>query len=116
MNRKIEVARGMHFEVRVLKTGIRVFPGGEASITGLRRMPFEEGSSLYKSLLKVLRKMVDPDQIEWPPLPDPFGFLTGKQTIPWKLLNPATKKCIRCTPKGDGGVDCVEIPCDPDVS
>lgn len=116
MMRATEKARGIHFEVRRLKGGLRVSPRDKASIAMIEALSFKNGSSLFRAVLARLRKRVDPDQTDWPPLPDPFGFLTGKQTIPWKLLNPAAKRCMVCTPQGDGGVVCVEVACDPNVS
>lgn len=107
----IDKAQKINFEIRSRKGGIRISPLDKDSSAKIGEMSFKEGSSLFRAVLGQLRKLIDPDQVDWPPLPDPFGLLTGKQTIPWKLLNPAAKKCMTCTPSGDGGVTCVEVAC-----
>ncbi len=109
-------AKEFHFDIARTRAGIRLKPASAAQAASLDAMSFAEGTALFRAVVGRMtgrRGMIDPETVDWPPLPDPLGILKGNQTLPWKLLNPAAKKCLRCTPKGgDGGVDCVEVPCD----
>jgi hypothetical protein len=105
---------GIHFEIQPVKLGIRIKPRDAKSLKAIQSLGFSDGASLFRSTAKRilgLKGFVDPDQVTWPPLPDPFGILTGKQTLPWKLLNPAAEKCVICTCVADGGCTCVMGEC-----
>lgn len=104
----------LRFEVQPTKAGIRLKPRDVETLKAINVLGFSDGASLFRTTVKRvlgLKGFVDPDQVTWPPLPDPFGILTGKQTLPWKLLNPAAEKCVICTCVADGGCKCVMGEC-----
>lgn len=111
--------RLFRFDVRQTKQGLRIKPGDPEMLISVSALSFADGSHLFKAVIGRLSRLpayVDPDQIVWPPLPDPFGILTGKQRLPLQLLNPAAEgkiRCIECTcdTSTDGGCKCVEVSC-----
>lgn len=110
-----EMKDAFDFEIVATKAGVRLGPRGLSTDRSVQQLSFAGGSSLFVAVAQVLQGRngyFDPDQIEWPPLPDPLGILLGKQELPWKLLNPAVKRCIRCEPAGDGGMECHYVACE----
>jgi len=85
------------------------------SIDKLSRLNFKQGSALFASLYKQLtprlrKRGYAPETTR--PL-DPFGILTGKQPLPFKLVargllwEMGPNECVICVPPG-GGCACIE--------
>jgi len=105
----------------------------------LGKLDFKRGSELFGAVMQAFEKgsitrPIGPDPIDPPTVPrprpgpgpdpidppgililkDPLGILSGKERLPWKLLNPAAGtagcKCkLICTYLESGKIDCITV-------
>ncbi len=87
----------------------------------LEHISFKQGSELFAAVLRGLKGdgyFPDPDEPKWDII-NPFKILNGKESLPWKHLNPVADSCFRCftvcVKNEVGGYNCMEvclsIPC-----
>jgi hypothetical protein len=113
--------RSFHFDIRKTKQGLRIKPRDPKSLASIQALSFAAGSCLFKAVVsRLIRKpaYVGPDQIVWPPLPNPLGILTGKQRLRmpnhrYSDSDGGTGRCIECSCDlgADGGCECHWVPC-----
>lgn len=109
------------FDLTVREGSVRVQPDRPA---GLEQLSFRQGSALYATLMKSLRKALrkqgfvpSPDEEEVSS-PDVFAILSGERPLPWRLSDVSTAReivmppiCVFCPKTGS----CHIVDCPPIV-
>ena len=136
---KVNVDKEIVYEAQIVRDKtlrLQPFSADGKHNEQLEKLSFQQGSELFGAMIQALETKGSktrpigpdptappigprpkpgpgPDPIDPPQiliLKDPLGILSGKEPLPWKLLNPAAG-CVCKTEcaKTDGGTECIVI-------
>jgi hypothetical protein len=138
---RVNAEKEIVYEAQIVgDKALRLEPSADGkNLDKLGKLSFQQGSELFGAVLQAVEtkgpktRPIGPDPTDPPTVPrpkpgpgpdpidppeililkNPLGLLSGKEPLPWKLLNPAAAagcKCkIVCTYLEDRRIDCIKM-------